>query len=91
MKKKLPKSIRKYIRKQKAEIREKTSGSKERKELIDALYNRFLKKKSVTEKSDLIKKQKPEKTESIKSKKPKKPVKKSKPIKRTGSIDKKTG
>ena len=44
MKKKLPKSIRKYIRKEKARIRREISDSEKQKELVNQLYQRFSKK-----------------------------------------------
>ncbi len=43
MKKKLPRSIRKYIRKEKARIRREVLDLEERKTLIGQLYNKFLK------------------------------------------------
>lgn len=43
MKKKLPKSLRKYIRKEKAHIRREVLDIKEQNRLIDELYKRFLK------------------------------------------------
>jgi hypothetical protein len=42
--KKLPKSIRKYIRKEKARIRREVLDLAEQKRLIDELYKRFLPK-----------------------------------------------
>jgi len=44
MKKKLPKSLRKYIRKEKARIRREISDLKEREELIAGLYDKIFKK-----------------------------------------------
>jgi len=44
MKKKLPKSVRKYIRKEKARIRREVLDIKEQEKLIDQLYEKFLKK-----------------------------------------------
>lgn len=43
-KKKMPKSIRKHIRKEKARIRREVLDLKNQKELIDKLYQRFSKK-----------------------------------------------
>ena len=43
MKEKLPRSIRKYIRKEKARIRREVLDLEERKALIGRLYNKFLK------------------------------------------------
>ncbi len=43
--KKLPKSIRKYIRKEKARIRREVLDLAEQKRLIDELYKKFLKQK----------------------------------------------
>ena len=42
MKKKLPGSIRKYIRKEKARIRREIFNAEKQKELIDGLYKKFL-------------------------------------------------
>lgn len=42
-KKKMPKSIRKHIRKEKARIRREVLDLKKQKELIDKLYQRFSK------------------------------------------------
>ena len=44
--KKLPKSIRKYIRKEKARIRREVLDLKEQVKLIDELYQKFFKIKS---------------------------------------------
>ena len=44
--KKLPKSIRKYIRKEKARIRREVLDLAEQKELINKLYLKFLSKKN---------------------------------------------
>lgn len=41
MVKKLPKSLRKYIRQEKARIRRETSDIKKQKELIDELYKKI--------------------------------------------------
>ena len=41
MPKKLPKSIRKHIRKEKARIHREVFGLKKQEELIDQLYKRF--------------------------------------------------
>ena len=51
MPQKLPKSVRKYIRKEKARIRRQVLDLKEQERLINELYQRFLKreKKSVSE------------------------------------------
>jgi len=43
MKKKLPKSIRKFIRKEKARIRREVLDLKKQQELINELYKKFLK------------------------------------------------
>lgn len=43
MKKKLPKSIQKYIRKEKARIHREVFEQKEQKKLIDELYQKFSK------------------------------------------------
>jgi len=42
-KRKLPKSLRKYIRKEKARIRREVLDIKEQEELISELYQKFLK------------------------------------------------
>ena len=42
-KRKLPKSLRKYIRKEKARIRREVLDIKEQEELIGELYQKFLK------------------------------------------------
>ncbi|MCD6270330.1 hypothetical protein J7J23_00945 [bacterium] len=47
MKKRLPKSLRKHIRKEKARIRQQVFGFKKQKELIDSLYRSFYNKKTV--------------------------------------------
>ncbi len=44
MTKKLPKSLRKYIRQEKARIRRETLDIKKQKELINELYQKFFKK-----------------------------------------------
>ena len=44
MRKKLPKSIRKYIRKEKARIRREVLDLKKQEELISELYQKFLRK-----------------------------------------------
>jgi len=49
--KKLPRSIRKYIRKEKARIRREVLGLKEQEKLITELYQKFLKKEKEGEKS----------------------------------------
>lgn len=51
MPQKLPKSVRKYIRKEKARIRRQVLDLKEQERLINELYQKFLKKekKSVSE------------------------------------------
>ncbi len=46
MKKKLPKSLKKYIRKEKARIRREVLDLEEQKELIGKLYQRFYEKHS---------------------------------------------
>ena len=43
-KKKMPKSIRKHIRQEKARIRREVLNLKKQKELINKLYQKFLKK-----------------------------------------------
>ncbi len=43
MKKRLPKSIRKYIRKEKARIRREVLDLKEQERLIDETYRQFIK------------------------------------------------
>lgn len=43
MKKKLPKSLRKFIRKEKARIRREVFDLKEQERLIQQLYQKFLK------------------------------------------------
>lgn len=44
--KKLPKSVRKHIRQEKARIRREVLDLKEQERLIDELYKKFLKEKS---------------------------------------------
>ena len=44
MKKRLPKSLRKYIRKEKARIRQQVFGFKKQKELIDSFYKEIFDK-----------------------------------------------
>jgi hypothetical protein len=44
MKRKLPKSLRKYIRQEKARIRREVFIIKEQKELINEIYQKLLKK-----------------------------------------------
>jgi len=44
MKKRLPKSVRKFIRKEKSRIRREVLDLKEQKKLIKALYQKFLEK-----------------------------------------------
>jgi len=43
VKKKLPKSVRKHIRREKARIRRETSDFNKQKELIEQLYQKFSK------------------------------------------------
>jgi len=43
MKRRLPKSLRKYIRKEKARIRREVLDLKEQEKLINELYQKFLK------------------------------------------------
>ena len=43
-KKRLPKSIRKFIRREKSRIRREVLGIEEQKKLINKLYQKFLKK-----------------------------------------------
>ncbi len=45
MKKKIPKSIKKHIRKRKSFIKKKSLNSEKQKESINSLYNSFLNKK----------------------------------------------
>ena len=45
----MPKSIRKFIRKEKARIRREVLGLKEQKEKINGLYQRFIKKENKIE------------------------------------------
>lgn len=45
MKKKLPKSLRKYIRREKARIRQEVLDVKEQEKLIEKLYQKFTKSK----------------------------------------------
>ena len=52
-KKKLPRSIRKYIRREKARIRREVLDIKEQERLIDMLYKKFLKEKSYESTRDL--------------------------------------
>lgn len=58
LKKKLPKSLRKYIRKEKTRIRQEVFDLKEQEKLIGEIHERFLKKSEKIE----IKKNKKEKT-----------------------------
>lgn len=44
MKKRLPKSVKKYIRREKARIRREFFDAKKQEELIQELYQRFFKK-----------------------------------------------
>ena len=44
MKKKMPRSIRKFIRQEKARVRREVLDIKKQQELINQLYQRFLKK-----------------------------------------------
>ena len=48
---KMPKSLRKYIRKEKARIRREFFDFKKQKELIDELYKKFLKQPVVETKT----------------------------------------
>ncbi len=48
MKKKLPKSLRKHIRKEKARIRRQVFDFKEQEKLIDELYKKLLKQNENT-------------------------------------------
>ena len=48
-KKRLPKSIRKHIRKEKARIRREVLNLEERRKLIDELYRKFSKSKKESE------------------------------------------
>ena len=76
MKKKLPKSIRKHIRKEKALIRRKVLSMKEQEKLINQLYEKFLKKsESVSIKEPL----------SLKQDKKEKPKKEKKPASKPAS------
>ena len=60
MPQKLPKSVRKYIRKEKARIRRQVLDLKEQERLINELYQKFLKKekKSVLDNQEKNKKSK---------------------------------
>ena len=68
MEKRLPKSIRKYIRKEKACIRKQVFSIEEQEKLIDNLYKRFLKEPS--------KESKNKETKEIKKRETKKELKK---------------
>ncbi len=68
MEKRLPKSIRKYIRKEKACIRKQVFSIEEQEKLIDNLYKRFLKEPSKESKS--------KETKEIKKRETKKELKK---------------
>ena len=68
MEKRLPKSIRKYIRKEKARIRKQVFSIEEQEKLIDNLYKRFLKEPSKESKS--------KETKEIKKRETKKELKK---------------
>jgi hypothetical protein len=62
MKKKLPKSVRKFIRKEKARIRREVLDIKEQEKLINGLYEKFLKNphksaEAVSTKQDIKNKQ----------------------------------
>jgi hypothetical protein len=59
--KKLPKSIRKYIRKEKARIRKSVFDIEEQEKLISELYQKFLKKEKINQEN-------PIKTETEKNK-----------------------
>lgn len=48
-KKKLPKSVRKHIREEKARIRREVLDPERRQELINQLYDKFLKQKDKNE------------------------------------------
>ena len=50
-KKKLPKGLRKYIRKEKARIRREVFDRKEQERLINELYKQFLPKKNLEKQS----------------------------------------
>ena len=50
MKKKLPKGLRKYIRKEKARIRREVLNLKEQEKLIQELYQKIFKKSKTKEK-----------------------------------------
>jgi hypothetical protein len=50
--KRMPKSIRKFIRKEKARIRREVLDWKEQEKLINQLYERFLKEQKVKSKND---------------------------------------
>ena len=54
MQKKLPKSIRKYIRQEKARIRREVLGAKEQEKLIVVLCEKFQKKKKLVKTPVLI-------------------------------------
>jgi hypothetical protein len=51
VKKRLPKSIRKYIRKEKARIRREVLDLKEQEKLIEELYQKFQKQKQNPQKT----------------------------------------
>ncbi len=81
MNKKLSKSIKKYIRQEKARIRRETFDIEERKKLIDNLYNRILsppkqEKKKIPKKTDKKKEKEPKVKKEQKS--DKNPAKESK-------------
>ncbi len=69
-KKRLPRSQRKYIRQEKAQIRREVFDLKKQQELIDQLYQKFLKKP--TSKKPLPKKKTLKKPTKIQEKAPKK-------------------
>jgi len=74
--KKLPKSIRKYIRKEKARIRKSVFDIEEQEKLISELYQKFLKKEKINQENSI--KTEAEKNKNKKNKKKSESNKKSK-------------
>ena len=60
MKKKLPKSLKKYIRKEKARIRRDFLNIEKQKEAISEIYSQLVNKNNLTENKKLVKKTKKE-------------------------------
>ena len=75
-KKRLPKSIRKFLRREKARIRARVLDLKKQKELIDELYAKFLGSYSI--KNDNFSKERKESKEAEKAKKEKEKEKREK-------------